>query len=225
MNTTIIRKDFWLSDEFTNLHHDSKTVYMYLLTGPDKKYLNVFKFNKNIAITCTGLSSHSIEAGLSELEKNEFIEIKAHYVGLLRAHSVPVGGQYGSTNTAREIASLPVDIREHFGLDTEGIIEEKAKSKTPKKTGPAPETIASIIARQPEALREPLSELVADRIERNKAPTTRAVKGWINKLEKMYPNQVNMRVASIEQTIEKGWMGLFEVKNNNDRLSENREFM
>jgi hypothetical protein len=210
MNTTIIRKNFWLSDDFINLHQDSKAVYNYLLSGPDKNYINIFKFNKNIAVTCTGISSHSIEAGLSELEHNGFIEIKGQYVALLMGHSVPVGGQYGASNTAREIAALPVDIREHFNLDTEGIIEKK--DKKPKAPGPKPETIKDIIEHQPEALREPLRELVADRIERNRAPTTRAVKGWISKLEKMYPDSLEKRVASIEQTIEKGWMGLFEVK-------------
>ena len=130
----------------------------------------------------------------------------------MKGHASPVGGQYGGENKARELASLPVNIREHFNLDEEGITVVERAKKVAKKPGPAPETINSIISKQPQILQSALTDLVADRIERKKAPTTRAVKGWINKLEQMYPNQPNRQVESIQQSIDRGWMGLFEVK-------------
>lgn len=212
MNTSIIKKDFWRSDEYIELHLDTKIVYLYLLAGPDKGYLNVFKFNKQLASLSTGVSKHSLEAGLEQLEKIGYIETYEGYVGLLKGHASPVGGQYGGENKARELASLPVDIREHFNLDEEGITVVERSKKVAKKPGPAPETINSIISKQPQVLQSALTDLVADRIERKKAPTTRAVKGWINKLEQMYPNQPNRQVESIQQSIDRGWMGLFEVK-------------
>jgi hypothetical protein len=101
------------------------------------------------------------------------------------------------------------------------VIAQKPKKV---KTGPAPETIKEIISRQPEVLRTTLIDFVEDRKERKKPPTTRAVKGWVNKLEAMYPNDAKKQAESLQQSIDRGWMGLFPVKND-DRTSENREFM
>lgn len=212
MNTSIIKKDFLKSDEYIGLHLDTKFMYLYLLACPDKGYLNVFKLEKHLAMLCTGISKNSIEAGLEQLEKIGYIEVFNDYVALLKGHSVPVGGQYAGVNKDRELAALPVDVREHFNLDDESIIEEEVKKKAPKKVGPAPETIKDIILKQPAGLQEALTDFVADRIERKKSPTTRAVKGWISKLEEMYPGKVEKQVASLKQSIDRGWMGLFEVK-------------
>lgn len=211
MKTSIIKKDFWTSDEFVEMHLDTKFMYIYLLSCPDKGYITVFKFNKHLAMLCTGMSGHSIERGVEELGEKAYIEIFNGYVGLLRADSSSVGGMYGGANKDRELSSLPVNVREHFGLDDDSIIEEPTK-KVPKKTGPPPETIKSILAKQPKGLRTTLVDFIEDRKERNKAPTTRAVKGWIVKLEKMYPNQIEKQAACLQQSIDRGWMGLFEIK-------------
>ena len=222
MNTTIIRKDFWKSDEYIELHLDTKILYLYLMSCPDKGYLNVFKFNKHLATLCTGISSNSIEAGLEQLIKVGYIEVYNDYVALLKGHVSAVGGQWGATNKDRELSLLPVDVRQHFELDDESIIGVETNKKTPKKAGPKPETIEDIISKQNVYIQAPLRELVADRIERKKAPTTRAVKGWIAKLDKMYPSNFLKQADSINQTIDRGWMGLFEVHSVND---EERKFM
>jgi len=223
MNTSIIKKDFWKSDEYVVLHLDTKMVYLYLLSCPDKGYLNVFKLNKHLATLCTGVSSNSIEAGLEQLQKMGYIDLFNGYVGLLKGHVTAVGGRYGGENKDKELASLPVDIREHFGLDDESIIDIEPTKRVVKKTGPPPETIKSIIAKQPEALRETLQDFVEDRIERKKAPTTRAVKGWVKKLEDMYPKNPAKQAMCLQQSIDRGWMGLFEVKM--DSTTGGGEFM
>lgn len=220
MNTSIIKKDFWKSDEYIELHLDTKIMYLYLLSCPDKGYLNVFKFNKHLATLCTGVSRNSVDAGIEQLEKIGFIETYEDYIGLLKGHATGVGGQYGGVNKERELASLPVNVRDHFKLDSEGVVE-KAPKKKPKKTGPPPETIEDIISKLNENIQAPLRDLVADRIERKRPPTTRAVKGWVNKLDKMYPSNYLKQADSINQTIAMGWMGLFEVKAD----KEEREFM
>jgi hypothetical protein len=223
MKTSIVRKDFLTSDEYIDLHSDSKSMYNYLLICPDKGYLDVFKFNKHLAELCTGLSKNSISAGINELGERGFIEIFNGYVGLLKKHTASVGGQYGAVNTARELASIPTDVREHFQLDDDGIMEVEPVKKTPKKTGPAPETIKDIIAKQHPKLREALQDFVDDRIERKKSPTTRAVKGWVNKLHSMYPNDHDKQAQVLYQSIERGWMGLFELKT--VKSEEERAFM
>ncbi len=223
MKTSIVRKDFLKSDEFIELKRDTKTLYMYLLMCPNKGYLDVFKLEKQLAILITGLSSTEINYNLGRLEESGFIEVFNDYIGLIKKHTVDIGGQYGGINKERELASLPIDIREHFDLDDEFAKQKEAK-KVPKKPGPAAETISDIIDKQPEELQQPLRDFVADRVERKKAPTTRAVKGWITKLESMYPNSPKNQATSINQSIERGWLGLFEV-NNNDKTSENRKFL
>ncbi len=210
--TSFIRNGFWTSDEYISLHLDTKILYIYLLSCPDREYLNVFKFNRIFATHCTGISRASVDAGVEQLEKIGYIETFNGYVSLLKGDAVTLGGRYNKLNGEKELESIPVDVRAHFKLDAEDIIVVEETKTTPKKTGPAPETIKTIIAKQPEVLRGALQDLVDDRIERKKAPTTRAVKGWINKLQGMYPNNYPKQVKSIQQTIDRGWMGLFEVK-------------
>ena len=221
MNTSIIKKDFLKSDNYIDLHQDTKTMYLYLLICPDKGYLDVFKLEKHLAVLITGMSVNSLEAGLEELQKRGFIDMYNGYVGLLLKHTSSIGGQYGGVNRDRELANLPVDVRDHFGLDNLDIIEKESVKKLPKKPGPAPETIKEIISKQPEALRATLQDFVDDRIERKKAPTTRAVKGWINKLQQMYPDNYVKQALSLQQSIDRGWMGLFEVKES----EEEKKFM
>lgn len=218
MNTSIVKKEFLNSDEYVGLHLDTKFMYLYLLCCPDKGYLNVFKFNKHFASLCTGISGNSIESGLEQLQKLGYIDVFNGYVGLLKGHTAAVGGQYGAVNVERELSSLPIDVLEHFGLQDGVEIKEPTK-RVPKKTGPKPDTIKDIIAKQPEVLREPLADFVADRVERKKAPTTRAVKGWITALEKLYPANPDKQAASVQQSINRGWAGFWEVKDNDRKES------
>tara|TARA_B100001245_G_C22889885_1_gene428477 strand:+ start:1557 stop:2144 length:588 start_codon:yes stop_codon:yes gene_type:complete len=182
-----------------------------LLSCPDREYLNVFKFNRLFATHCTGISKASVDAGVEQLEEIGYIETYNGYVKLLKGDAVMLGGRYNKINSDRELERMPVDVREHFELDSEDIIVVEKTKKTPKKTGPKPETVKEIIARQPEELRGPLQDFVEDRIERKKAPTTRAVKGWIDRLQTMYPNDYKKQSLSLQQSIDRGWLGLFEV--------------
>lgn len=221
-NKAFINTDVWKDDEFIDLSIDAKAAYMILLMGPDRKYIDVFKLHKKVISVILGYTERQLEVAFKALSDKGFIEIYDGYVGITKSYAVELNGAYNKINSEREYDKLPENVRLHF-YPNGRTVDTTVKPKK-VKPGPAPETIKDIISSQPEALREPLSELVADRIERKKAPTTRAVKGWIKKLERMYPNQINKRVESIDQTIEKGWMGLFEVKSN-DRTSESREFM
>jgi len=223
MKTTIFKKDFWTSDEFIDLHLDSKCVYLYLLSCPDKGYLPVFKFNKHLATLCTGMSNNSIDAAITELSKNGYIEVYNGYVGLVRGDVSSIGGPYGAINTERELSSLPIDVREHFDLDNP--VVKKEPSKRVKKVGRPAETLKDILDKQPQDLQAALSDFIEDRKERKRPATTRAVKGWINKLETMYPNDINKRIGSIEQSIERGWHGLFEIRESFSDKEKDRKFM
>ena len=124
-------------------------------------------------------------------------------------------------NEAKELSEMPEEVRD-YSLNKKPIPH---KQKTSQKPKPAKiDQIRELIMSQPELLQQPLLDFAADRIERKKPATTGAVKRWIAKLDKMYPNNYPMQVESIEQSIERGWSGMYEVKNNN-RGSGGGEFL
>lgn len=224
MTKAFINTDIWKDDGMFLLPIEAKVLYFFLISGPDRKYIDVFKLSRRLTAMVMGVTDRQFDVALNALIEAGYVEVYDEYIGIIKSYAVELNGTYNKINSEREYEKLPSDVRKHFYPDGREI-EEKVTVKRKQKPGPPAETIKTILDKQPEVLRVALGELVADRKERNKPPTTRAVKGWINKLEKMYPNQLDKRVASIEQTIEKGWMGLFEVRSSNDRYSEQREFM
>lgn len=213
MNTTILyTKEIWSDETLYRISLDGKLLYFYFLCGPDRGYLPVFKYRKRFAVAHTGLNETQIDVAIETLVEKGFIELYEDYICIKKVHIAPIGGPYGAINTARELKTIPVEVAQHFGLEHGAIIEVTAKPEPTKKTGPRPETIAEIIKRQHPKLQEALKDFVADRIERKHPPTTRAVKGWLNKLHAMYPNDHDKQAASMYQSIDRGWSGLFEVK-------------
>jgi hypothetical protein len=224
MSNVLINTGFWDADKTIELHLDSRMVFLYIMSSPHRGYLDVFELKRHHASMCLGINKSMVDNGIRELVEKGYIKEFNKYVQLLVSYK-KMGGGFNEINANRELETLPIDVREYFYGSGEITVQEPvATKKTPKKTGPPPDTIKDIISKQPEGMQIALTDFVADRVERKKAPTTRAVKGWIAKLEQMYPNQIDKRVMSLQQSIDRGWMGLFEVKNA-DRNSENREFM
>lgn len=214
MSNVLVNTGFWDADKTIELHLDSRMVFLYIMSSPHRGYLDVFELKRHHTAMCLGINKSMVENGIRDLVDKGYIRVFDKYVQLLVSYK-KIGGGFNDINAKREIETLPVNVREYFYGSGDVIIEEPTPAKkAPKKTGPAPETIKQIIARQPEALQGALNDFVADRIERKKAPTTRAVKGWIAKLEEMYPNDPKKQAESIAQSIERGWMGLFEVREN-----------
>ena len=220
MTSSIIYSEaVWSDEELYRLSIDSKLLYFFFLSGPERKYINVFAFRKRFVSAYTGLNDTQIDVALELLVERGFVEVYENYICIKKMHVAKVGGPYGAINTDRELQKLPDDIREHFYPNNK---IEVAKPVKKVKSGPAPETIKQIISRQPESLQEPLNNFVEDRKERKKPPTTRAVKGWISKLEELYPNDPRRQAACIQQSIDNSWMGLFTLK---EDKQERREFL
>lgn len=224
MNKAFINTDVWKDGELYDLPIESKVLYFFLISGPERQYINVFKFNRKYIAMIMGVTDQQFQVALKYLAEAGFVEVYNDYIGILKSHAVELGGVYNKINSEREYNKLPEDIRNHF-YPSGRAVEQKTKPTKKAKRGPQPESIADIIAKQPEALRQPLQDFVDDRKERKRPATTRAVKGWINKLETMYPNDINKRIRSIEQSIERGWNGLFEVKENFADKEKERKFM
>lgn len=211
MSNVLSNTNFWDTDRAIELHLDSRAVFLYILLCPTRKYLDVYELKRHHASMCLGMNKDIIENAVNQLVEKKFIRVYGKYVQLLEGYR-KMGGGFNDINANRELESLPVDVREYFYGSGVVTFEKPTPKKVVKKAGPKPETIEEIIAKQNIHIQEPLRDLVGDRIERKKAPTTRAVKGWISKLDKMYPKNYLKQADSINQTIERGWMGLFEVK-------------
>lgn len=221
MKTTIVKTDVWKDDELFSLHLDSKLLYLFILTSPDRGCITVFKWSKRVASFYTGVNESQIETALKELKEQGFVDVYKGYVGILKEHLGKNGYRWNETNAVKEWADIPQDVVAHF----EGKPKPKrVENEKPVKKAEPKETAKTIIAAQPEALRQPLLDFMADRLERKKPATTGAVKRWISKLESMYPKDIARQVESVEQSIERGWSGMYPVKENN-RDPEKREFM
>lgn len=219
MKTSIVKTDYWKEKEFFPLHLDSKLLYSHILSSPDRGCIAIYKWNEHLVSAYTGITVTQIGTAAGELIEKGFIDIYEGYVGILKEHLGKNGYRYQSTNAAQEIADIPEDVVAYFEGKAKPSSEPKVKpvkDKTPK------ETAKSIIALQPEIMRQPLLDFMQDRLERKKPATTGAVKRWISKLEKMYPGSIENQVASIEQSIERGWSGMYEVK---EEKKQERTFM
>lgn len=209
-----INTDFWYEDDFIELKKQSKLLYFYLMTSPFRKYTSVCKWKLNFACYYTGLTKEEIEGALKELVGIQYIDVYNGYIGITTNHVESIGGPYGAINVKREKEKFPDTVLKHFFPK-----DYAAKMKVEEKPGPKSETIKEVIAKQNKLIQPALTDFVADRIERKRPPTSRAVKGWISKLEKMYPNNYAKQIESVEQSIMKSWSGLFEVQDdsNNDK--------
>jgi hypothetical protein len=208
-NKAFINTDLWKDDAFLDLSVDAKFVYLGLLIA-ERDYIDVFVLHRKILGLISGFSDHQIDIGIKSLESAGFIEVYNGYIGIKKSYAVKLGGFYNEINSKREYERLPDEIREHFYPDGEEVVITVKPAKV--KTGPKAETVKDIIKKQPELLQEALNDFVEDRKERKKTATSRAVKGWVKKLQEMYPDDYANQARSINQSIEKGWSGLFEVK-------------
>lgn len=95
--------------------------------------------------------------------------------------------------------------------DRNAIKESKVKEiKEKEKSISAPET-GKIVLLCPEHLKDPIERFREMRKKEKHPPTDYALKLIIKKLIEMYPDNPDMQIASINQSIERGYRGVFPV--------------
>lgn len=119
--------------------------------------------------------------------------------------------QYGildENSTCKPIQSYIQILKSHglWELYTKGIhtLKEKEKDKEQKKE----KTVLNI----PEFLQEIWPSFVEMRKKIKKPLTDKAIELTIKELKNLYPNNPEMQIKSIEQSIQRGWQGVFEIK-------------
>lgn len=221
MKTTILRTDLWKDEELYKLNMDSKFLYLYVLSNPERGNSRIFMFNKREASLWTGMTVDQIETAFVGLVDRGFVSIYNGYIAILKEHFSVTKNRYSDEQEAKDLQEMPEDIYAYF-VDKKPIQHQEKKAKKPQTENT--DEVKKFITTQNVAVQKALSDFVQDRIDRKRTPTVGAVKQWVNKLGNMYPSQYDKQVLCLEQSIERGWTGLFEVKNN-DRTSESREFM
>lgn len=209
MKTTIIRTDIWKDDELFNLHLDSKYLYLYILSSPERGNSHLYPWSKRLASTYTGITEKQIETALSELVESGFVQVYGGYIAIIKEHFSVTRNRYSQQAEEEMLTGLPEDVYAFF-IDKKQIPHEEKKEKVKKDT--SLDAVKRFINSQNGAVQQALLDFVNYRVERKNPPTEQAVKIWVGKLNKWYPNQYDKQVQSLEQSIERGWSGVFEVK-------------
>ena len=116
MRTTLINTTFWKEDIIDELHIDSKLLYLYMLTNPDKGLANIYPFKKKVISAYSGLSVEQIDVASKQLVKLGYIDIYQGYFILLKGHEMPKKGRFTAKTIEQEKALIDDDILEHFNL-------------------------------------------------------------------------------------------------------------
>ena len=210
MKTTIIRTDIWKDDELFSLHLDSKYLYLYILSSPERENFHLFPWSKRLASTYTGITEKQIETALKELIDAGFVQVYGGYIAIIKEHFSVTRNRYSEQAEQDMLASLPEDVYAFF-IDKKQIPHEGRKPKAKKEENI--DDLKRFINSQNGAIQSAMLDFVDARIASKKKPTVQALKIMVGKLNKWYPNQYEKQVQSIEQSIERGWSGVFEVKN------------
>lgn len=209
MKTTIIRTDIWKDDELFNLHLDSKYLYLYILSSPERGNSYLYPWSKRLASTYTGITEKQIETALSELVESGFVQVYNGYIAIIKEHFSVTRNRYSQQAEEEMLEKLPKDVYAFF-IDKKQIPHEEKKPKVKKETNL--DDVKKFINSQNGAIQSALLDFVEYRVAKKNIPTVQAVKLWVSKLNKFYPNQYDKQVLSLEQSIERGWSGIFEVK-------------
>lgn len=209
MKTTIIRTDIWKDDELFKLHLDSKLLYLFILSSPERGNSHLFPWSKRQASNYTGITETQVDVAMKQLIESGFVSVYGGYIAILKEHFSVTRNRYSQQIEEEVLSKLPEDVYAYF-IDKKPIPHEVKKPKVKKDA--KMDEVKKFINSQNGAIQKALLDFVEDRVARKRPPTVGAVKLWVNKLNKMYPNQYDKQVLSLEQSIERGWTGLFEVK-------------
>lgn len=170
----------------------------------------------------SSLTERSIQRGLLELETKEYI--------------IRSGNNENRIITALRDAPTSVMVRQerHSSHDKNvtpattqtspnSKVERKAKTKraifADKAINclPAPDDLPVVFGSTVDAMQN----FIDDRKERKKPMTVRAVTLAFKRVYEWYPNSMEDQVACINQSIEHGWLGLFELKSGGSQPAGN----
>lgn len=138
MRTTLINTTFWREDAIDELHLDSKLLYLYMLTNPDKGLANIYHYKPKVIAAYAGLSTEQIEVSIKQLISLGYVDVFNGFYVLLKGHEMPKKGRFTEQTMEKEKELIPLDVLEHFNLlilqSSSGVApEHKDNNKTNNK--------------------------------------------------------------------------------------------
>jgi len=116
VRTTLINTTFWREDDIDQLHLDSKLLYLYMLTNPDKGLANIYHYKTKVISAYSGLGVDQIEVAVKQLIELGYVDIFKGYYVLLKGHEMAKKGRFTQKTIEKELEMLPNDVLDHFNL-------------------------------------------------------------------------------------------------------------
>lgn len=116
MRTTLINTTFWKEDSVDELHLDSKLLYLYMLTNPDKGLANIYHYKPKVFSAYSGLGVDQLEVAAKQLVALGYIDIFNGYFVLLKGHEMAKKGRFTDKTIEKEKELIPEDVLDHFNL-------------------------------------------------------------------------------------------------------------
>ena len=168
MRTTLINTDFWKENEIDELHLDSKLLYLFMLTNPDKGLANIYIYKPKVMSAYSGLSVDQISVAIKQLISLGYIAIKDNYYSLVKGHEMPKRGRFTEQTIAKERASVPESVLSYFDLinsgDSSGVAPEH-NTITKDKDNTKTKAIAKIVNKEAIESTELLASLILKNYE------------------------------------------------------------
>lgn len=116
MRTTLINTTFWKEDTIDELHLDSKLLYLYMITNPDKGLANIYHYKKKVISAYSGLSVEQIDVAAKQLVQLGYIDIFKGYFMLLKGHEMAKKGRFTDKTIEKEKQAIDPEVLAHFNL-------------------------------------------------------------------------------------------------------------
>lgn len=116
MRTTLINTTFWREGDVDYLHLDSKLLYLFMLTNPDKGLANIYHFKPKVISAYCGLSVDQISVAINQLKELGYVDVFEGFYILLKGHEMPKKGRFTKQTIEKDKELVPEKVLEHFNL-------------------------------------------------------------------------------------------------------------
>jgi hypothetical protein len=211
---------FWtdtkIADDFSP---EEKLMYLYLMTNPHTNLCGCYEVSTRQIIYETGMTENAVKKTLGRLEKDHKVIVRSE-----ETREVLLPNWYRYNWTASEKFRKPLfaqinavkndDFKDYLidlynGMDSVSIPYQYGSDTTDTVTDT--DTVP-VIKETPSELNKALSDFKKHRRQLKAPMTDRAFELMVGKLEKLSGGDERKKIAILNQSIENGWKGVFELK-------------
>jgi len=132
MRTTLINTTFWKEDTIDLLHLDSKLLYLYMLTNPEKGLANIYHYKPKVISAYSGLSTEQVEVAVKQLIDLGYVNIFDGFYILAKGHEMAKKGRFTDKTVEKEKELIPEHVLDHFNLLVDDEILQSSSGVAPE---------------------------------------------------------------------------------------------